>query len=443
MDRTQFDGWVELGFGIDGSCDDLGALNAALHALASISGAVEAQRLVCASALAACSTDPLVDLAAGSRAGRRDAAGAIERVEVIERAPSLGEALSSGEVVGAHVDRLGGALRRLDPQQQSRLLDGLPGLVDVARRCDSDEFDRHLRRVERALRADDGQALFERQQRNVRLKTWTDREDGMHHWHLTVDPRTAIGLDNRLRAATDALFRGRAGVLPPFAPSDPRERQAFLRAHALIGMLNGDGLRLGRPEYVIVEDRRVPPGSPPVVDFGLPIDLPAAHTAELARRAVVRRVVVDGPRIIEAPGRMRLGRSRRLASQDQRRALRALYATCAIPGCQVRFDDCTAHHVVWWRAPHDGPTDLDNLVPVCAQHHHDLHDRGWTATLDADRRLVVRRPGRHDAIGLPNRIERTSQSASPASPIPPAKPTAGRGMRSRDARAGPTQRGGP
>lgn len=88
MDRTQFDGWVELGFGIDGSCDDLGALSATLHALASISGAVEAQRLVCASALAACSTDPLVDLAAGSRAGRRDAAGAIERVEVIERAQS-------------------------------------------------------------------------------------------------------------------------------------------------------------------------------------------------------------------------------------------------------------------------------------------------------------------------------------------------------------------
>ncbi len=351
MDRAQFDEWVERAFGIDGSCDDLGALHVALHALASISGAVEAQRLVCARALAACSTDPLVDLAAGSRAGRRDAAGAIERAEVIERAPSLGEALSSGEVVGAHVDCLGGALRRLDPQQQSRLLDSLPGLVDVARRCDSDEFDRHLRRVERSLRADDGQALFERQQRNVRLKTWTDREDGMHHWHLTVDPKTAIGLDNRLRAATDALFRGGAGVLPPFAPSDPRERQAFLRAHALIGMLNGDGLRLGRPEYVIVEDRRVPPGSPPLVDFGLPIDLPAAHTAELARRAVVRRVVVDRPRSSTRTGRMRLGWSRR--SWPARISVgHCGPCTPHAPFRGVRSASTTAPHTMWCGGVH-------------------------------------------------------------------------------------------
>ena len=45
------------------------------------------------------------------------------------------------------------------------------------------------------------------------------------------------------------------------------------------------------------------------------------------------------------------GRNRRLATAEQRWALRAMYRTCGHPGCTVRFDDCRIHHVQWWEHP--------------------------------------------------------------------------------------------
>jgi hypothetical protein len=95
---------------------------------------------------------------------------------------------------------------------------------------------------------------------------------------------------------------------------------------------------------------------------------------------------------VHAPGQLDLGRTTRLANRAQRRALRALYPTCALPGCQVRYDACDIHHVIWWEPPHLGPTDLDNLLPTCSRHHHAIHDRGWQLELTPDRTLTVTYP---------------------------------------------------
>lgn len=145
MVAVQFNRWVSQGFAVDDSCIDPDAVRTALAALARIAGVVEAQRVVCARVLARCSIDPGGDLATGSRTGRRDAVGVMERVGIIDRAPQLGDALTAGEVSAGHIDRLGGSLHRLDPGLQSRLLDELPALVDVARQVDGDGFERHLR----------------------------------------------------------------------------------------------------------------------------------------------------------------------------------------------------------------------------------------------------------------------------------------------------------
>ncbi|HZX53070.1 MAG TPA: HNH endonuclease signature motif containing protein, partial [Ilumatobacteraceae bacterium] len=74
----------------------------------------------------------------------------------------------------------------------------------------------------------------------------------------------------------------------------------------------------------------------------------------------------------------------------QRRALRGLYTTCAVPGCCVRFAKTKLHHVVWWR--HGGPTDLENLVPLCEIHHQRVHHDGWLLRLAADRTLTITLP---------------------------------------------------
>ena len=106
--------------------------------------------------------------------------------------------------------------------------------------------------------------------------------------------------------------------------------------------------------------------------------------------------------MLHAPGQLDLGRTTRVANRAQRRALRALYATCAVPGCPVHYDRCKVHHVIWWR--HGGATDLDNLLPLCVRHHHRVHDDGWVVHLGAERTLTITLPdGQELATGPPRR----------------------------------------
>jgi hypothetical protein len=89
--------------------------------------------------------------------------------------------------------------------------------------------------------------------------------------------------------------------------------------------------------------------------------------------------------------RLQMGRDIRLANREQRRALRAMYRSCAHPGCRTPFADCFIHHVTPWE--HDGPTDLANLLPLCGRHHHQVHEGGWRLTIDPARTLTWCQPG--------------------------------------------------
>ena len=108
----------------------------------------------------------------------------------------------------------------------------------------------------------------------------------------------------------------------------------------------------------------------------------------------VRRLCCEGDRIEVVVDRAGVvldeGRAKRVATADQRRALRAMYRTCAHPGCQVSFGDCDIHHVTPWRR--GGRSDLANLVPLCSRHHHLVHEGGWQLGLRADRTIRLVKP---------------------------------------------------
>ena len=87
------------------------------------------------------------------------------------------------------------------------------------------------------------------------------------------------------------------------------------------------------------------------------------------------------------------GREIRLANRAQRRSLRTMYDTCAMPACSVRSKHCEPHHITWWR--HGGTTDLPDLVPLCSNHHRNVHEGGWTLAIDADRTLTITYPDGH------------------------------------------------
>ncbi|MBO0691987.1 MAG: DUF222 domain-containing protein [Acidimicrobiaceae bacterium] len=68
-----------------------------------------------------------------------------------------------------------------------------------------------------------------------------------------------------------------------------------------------------------------------------------------------------------------VGRRTRRISRPLRRALALRDRGCRFPGCSARA--VQAHHVRHWI--HGGHTRLDNLVSLCARHHHRHHEGGF------------------------------------------------------------------
>ena len=129
----------------------------------------------------------------------------------------------------------------------------------------------------------------------------------------------------------------------------------------------GDGKSAGTDLLVIadfdvikqqLENPRLADGSP------IPI-------VELHRLALEANLL---PSIFDTKAQdMWLGRKQRTASEAQRVALIARDQHCI--GCGANPLWCRAHHIIWWSK--NGPTDVDNLVLVCDDCHHKIHDHGW------------------------------------------------------------------
>ncbi|MEO7397983.1 MAG: HNH endonuclease signature motif containing protein, partial [Ilumatobacteraceae bacterium] len=115
------------------------------------------------------------------------------------------------------------------------------------------------------------------------------------------------------------------------------------------------------------------------------------------------------------------GRITRLATRQQRRALRAMYKTCAIPECTVASRSCQPHHIWFWR--NGGPTDLDNLIPLCSKHHHCVHEGGWHLVLASDRSLTITFPDGSTQRAGPPRTQWAGQTAKSGLPHPSCRNT--------------------
>ena len=366
-----------------------------------------------------------------------------ERSATLTAVPSLAAPLGSGALQAAHVDTVTKVMRTIEAKHAGAFTAALPNLVAeaAAARATPDDLARTLNRAARALENDDGMSRFIQQRRDTALHTWTDKRTGMFRLSGRFDPLSGVVIHGHLQAMLAALFAER---MPSTCPSDPAGKQDHLRALALLALImqqqsagltvvpdqpatspetssderdgerdpydggsdasgdlaewseffRGGPSRFGRPEIVVVVDARgealAANRGAPVVDGGLPVEVPPRALEDLYKRADAHPVIVANGVVLHAPGEMNLGRSTRLASRAQRRALRALYPSCAVPGCCVAFEFTKPHHVHYWE--HGGPTDLDNLVPLCSKHHHAAHEGGWRLTLQPDRTLTIAFP---------------------------------------------------
>jgi hypothetical protein len=315
--------------------------------------------------------------------------------------------MDEGRLSGEHLDAFTAAVRSLEQRLQPALRALEAELVAraVSQRATVEQFRGWLQREIRLIEADDGKRRLERQKRDSRCRVWVDPNSGMVRTSLALDPELGAVYQHLLH---DQLHARLNQPRPPECPTDPLDAMDWLRAHALMDLITGEGGPIGKPEVIVVIDQKTfeqGRHQHSRVDVGPGIDLPIDSIRGIAGRARFVPVVVnsDGVVLVQGdpvpsydqivqslsrPVGLDHGRSRRHASVRQRRALRAMYRTCAIPGCGRHVSITEAHHIHYWE--NGGYTDLTNLLPLCRHHHDRLHTERWKLTMGADRAITIR-----------------------------------------------------
>jgi hypothetical protein len=316
----------------------------------------------------------------------REAREVVSRGLVTEAAPEMGAVLASGDTTAAHVDALGRGLK-IAGAERDAFLTHLPELVEASTTMSASQFDQLVKETAKSVVADDGLSTFERQKRETFFKM-RNEADGCLSVSGKFDPISASILKSKIGRFVEAMFHSGdkevpVEVMPWIEPNDHRQAQA------LIALVNGAGETatdvLARAEIVVHVDLEtlqhgLHAGGTCRTSLGA--DLPVETVRRLACEAEILPVVLDGRSVP-----IDVGRSKRLATVHQRRALEAIYPTCAIPDCEVIFDHCNVHHIDYWE--NGGATDLNNMVPLCSRHHHAAHEGGWKLQLNPETRELT------------------------------------------------------
>jgi hypothetical protein len=310
-------------------------------------------------------------LASRCEMGRSSASVLVRTSRRLRDMPLTAEAARRGDLGSAKVVLLANAAGRSEATREAFARDeGL--LVEHAQTLSVDQLAQLLR--EWLLRVDDD-ASDQHERRRLHL---SETFEGMWALDGLFEPADGAELAAALQAEYDALLRAERA-----AEGGPRRTPAQRRADALMNLMRGDSAT--RAELTIVvsaENLRDGCGGARIV--GGPVIDPAT-VQQMACDAVLRRVVIGADGEI-----LDLGRSQRVISPAQRRALTVRDGGCVFPGCDRPPERCDGHHIVHWTD--GGPTDMENLCFLCLAHHTAIHKRGFRVARGPDRRLRFTRP---------------------------------------------------
>ncbi|MGH1489381.1 MAG: DUF222 domain-containing protein [Acidimicrobiales bacterium] len=313
--------------------------------------------------------------------------------------PGLAEAVSAGAVSGEHVDAIARHTSRLTEEQ--RLQVDFEGLLAPAAALPVETFGRLVKRTIAQAVPADPLADTQAKQDASEFRHWFDEKAGVGKFCGSLDPE-------RYEALTTAVDQRTASIAA--SSESTVAKSANLSAQALVELVVGsgvaasavDGAARGRlPSITVVVDHQTLLAGPHVGGFcqtGNGHDIAPESLARLCCDAVLRRVTLD-----ESGVPINVGRKCRTATDAQWAAIKAVHANCAWNGCTAPVSWCQAHHIREWEQ--GGPTDLDNLVPLCSQHHHRVHEGQWSIKLLPDRSLKIYKPGgaHHATVPTPSR----------------------------------------
>jgi hypothetical protein len=310
--------------------------------------------------------DRRVELAPVLRAMRVEKPQDVVRTaRVLGDLPELNKAFAAGEINRAHVRIAERALSKVR-KVNSAAADGagLARIDSVFVSAARDLAPRELQVVAKHLLAtldpDGGDTIDPRQLARRELLIWDD-------------PTGMIGVKGLLDPATGRWFKA---AIDRFAKPDPaahpdQESLPTIRDARTQGQRQADALQ---DVCRLALGSRRDPDRPHLV-----IHTRAdANTSGLSQ-AWIGRLLCDAEVALLTQGRtdevLELGRTVRLATAAQRRALAGRDKTCVIPNCTIPAAWCDAHHVQWHSK--GGPTNVSNLAMVCGRHHTETHAGVW------------------------------------------------------------------
>jgi hypothetical protein len=318
----------------------------------------------------------------GRRSGK-EAKAAQDRDRVCGEFDGFEDALAAGDVSGDHLDVLARLTRDLDDDVAADVRADAADLLATASNEYVSSFERSTKeRIEhiKSQHAPENEAAeLDRQRADSKMKRWTDKASGMKMTLLSLDPIRDAAFHGPIAAQLARLRQDPANAKVPFAQLQVDAAVAAVSADApgrrtpeITVHVDHESLCHGRHEQTLCE-----------TSDGTP--LPVSTAQRLCCEAIISAVIFDPDGTVRE-----LCAEQRTANRQQRRALRAMYRTCAHPHCEVGFDHCRIHHIEWWTR--GGKTVLTNLIPLCETHHHLVHEGGWNLTIDDRRRVTWYRP---------------------------------------------------
>ena len=341
--------------------------------LRSAADALEARALAAIDTLDDSGASASVVARAATRCSQSEADRRARRAATLTKLPAAVDALAEGLLSSEHIEALGRAVDATSAEAVES--------SDLVERACRRPADLHARDTREWIRRHQSDADIEQAHRRRylarRLSMFTN-DDGMFVLHGEFDPDTGAKLRSAIDTETNRLFYADGGRDAASGKRTPEQR----RADAILSLLTtpeqASDERQAPPvrnqmiltatlENGEITDGRLVDGSP----------LPAAVVERLTCGSDLFGLILSGD-----GDPLWLGHKARLATDGQWRALVARDGGCRI--CDAHPSRCEAHHIVAWKPPARGPTNIDNLILLCGHHHHLVHDLGFQLTPTAD-----------------------------------------------------------
>ncbi|WP_419925016.1 DUF222 domain-containing protein [Candidatus Poriferisocius sp.] len=295
-------------------------------------------------------------------------------VKAAERLAGLAatsEALASGEVPADHARLIARASSEGPIDERE--------LVEAAKTQTYDELTKTVKRQQHELSGDGGQSIHDRRKQKRSARLFQNGDTGLYVLNAEFDPIAGNHIAGVLADKERELWRAEDSR----ARRSPQQRAADALAELILHPEKGKAAGIA---LVLVADydtalkelvnARLSDGTP----------LPAKELVKLAHEADIFPAVFNA-----RTQDLWLGRRRRCASDAQRIALMVRDKACV--GCGADANRSFAHHIKHWK--NGGATDYPNLVTVCNDCHHDIHERHHQVEHD-------RRTGRRSVVPPPD-----------------------------------------